>query len=233
MKNAIKVSVCILLAVILVFTSSLATFCFIKDSVYIYDLKNKKYYSAEQHEQYKLWNYFDKVPKGLSYDGVEAAELDQILQRANKNHIARVTFTEKISGKSIRTEFVFDVNEILLGGYQSNTVSLRFGTDIPSYYSSFEHMLYYHGAEYERGHEYLLFFETDEQGKTYPLGTFDKQNLTHLRYCIAPLDGEYPYIEVYPGTTRYDATHFGAESKHVTADEFAKLVINAISEAES
>ena len=232
MKKVIGISVCVLLALIIVFTSALMTFCFIKDSIYYHELYYMDPLYTEGMNSYFLpWNFYRKVPKGLSYDGVEAVKLDDILQRAKTNNIARVTFTETVRGKRTRAKFVFDINEMIVGNYHGETAELGFGTLAPSYYSIFEHMLYYHGVEYKKGQEYLLFFETDGEGKTYPLGYNSvTQNLTHYRYYIAPLDGEYPYIEVFPGATQYDATYFGAKTKYVTADEFVELFMKAVND---
>jgi hypothetical protein len=42
------------------------------------------------------------------------------------------------------------------------------------------------------------------------------------------LSGEYPSIKMFFGPVEYDATHFGAETKYVTADEFVQLFIDAV-----
>jgi hypothetical protein len=78
-------------------------------------------------------------------------------------------------------------------------------------------MLAYYGAEYEEGKEYLIIYHSNRSYRK--LG---------VPYHFAPLDGEYPYIEVYPDGTRYDATYFGAESKYVDKEEFVRLIKEAI-----
>ena len=86
-----------------------------------------------------------------------------------------------------------------------------------SYWTEYHLLLNYYGIRYEEGKEYLLITTTYRPQQSSPIKF----------YYYAPLDGEYPYIEVYPGPIRYDATYFGADTKYVSKDEFVELVAAA------
>jgi hypothetical protein len=169
--------------------------------------------TLKEHSMYEY--YFSKVPTDF------VVKTDPVELKLNVN-----VMHGKYLGKTHRQnthEFFYFINKGFLEEHKvaSKLMFVRCGFgDYAGIYSEEEdsyfcspitYMFNYYGIGFEVGKEYLVFFSSSMYG-------FGSQ------YVYAPLDGEYPYIEVYPGATRYDATYFGAESKYVSKEKFIELV---------
>lgn len=258
MKKAIKITVSIFLILALIVCSVTVTVQYTKSSMYFYDIQDIFFETDALDVLFKKcppWKYYAKFPKDISYDDVAVPSLDSVIDdmsnffdgRAFRRCLAQCTFVKKVTNDepAKRTELVFKVNGIALGEYPYEYIHLYFSRKEQSYYTELEQMLNYCDAGYEKGEEYLLFLVIDDSYNTHPQGTErvvvgqsppaagnSSSNVTELVYpsyhFITKLSGKYPYMEFYPSMERYDATHFGAESKDVTADEFVSLVKQTI-----
>ena len=227
MKKATTVFVCILLAVVIMLASSLATFIFIKDSIYVYDYHSLEHLAPNEVNMKLPWNYYSKK---VPIHGTTPTFEEIISTKANIC-AARVVYKETVRKKKPRATLIFDIKTLLYGNFEGETINLEMSRY--SYYSEFELLLYRDGAEYKKGCEYLLLFEVDADGTARPLGSeqSDGINNKHHRNYIAQLSGDYPSIKMVPGPVEYDATYFGAETKYVSADEFIELFIKAAQES--
>ena len=166
--------------------------------------------------------YFSKVPT----DFVVKTDPVELKLNVNVMHGKYLGKTHRSNGE----EFFYFINKGFLEKDKTasklmfvrcgwgNFISIYRGENDSYFCSPITYMFNYYGIEFEVGKEYLVFFV----GSRYGFGS---------QYVYAPLDGEYPYIEVYPGATRYDATYFGAESKDVSKEEFIELVSGKVNEA--
>ena len=228
MKKTVLKCVCIFFAVLFVFNIGMMVPVFLykqypiqattwfdsfKDCCFNYDSYKQRYkiYPAgviEGFEYWVPWNYFSKnteyqLLKGdmsiedvLFYSDIYYGKFEKISYSVESNE--RATFLFKHSGG--RREFVSR-------------------GCVHEFYSREELALYQAGRmEYEEGKHYLVFCSIFDNSMF--LEGDDKNKVA----VYAPLDEEYPYIEIYPGATRYDATYFGAASKDVTKEEFVELV---------
>ena len=175
-----------------------------------------------------IWDYYSKTPKWFDPKQHFSVDFWENFYSTNSS-IARARFVSEESAEN-EVSYSFYVNDWIRKERESQRrdvtltrkdlreffcYSLKdFDEIYTSYRSEYQLMLSYYGAEYEKGQEYLIIYDTGYRLKSL--------------YYFAPLDGEYPYIEVYPGATRYDATYFGAESKYVDKDEFLRLIKEAI-----
>ena len=154
--------------------------------------------------------YFSKAPR----DFVPKTEPINLDFRAN---VMRATYLGKSHRKGGKEIFYFLSNEFLVCEVEQKKIMAipsrfsyeEWGENRDFFCSPLTYIFEYYGVEFEVGKEYLVFFSA--------IGI-------HFRYVYAPIDEEYPYIEVYPGATRYDATYFGAATKDVTKEEFVELV---------
>ena len=223
MKNISKgkkafIIIGIILAVILLILDAVLILYPQEIKVWIWDIKREgtdffrfpglfKYYAP--HNYFKIDHEWNALPSTIY-------TIEAILKETT---LYDVTYCEYIRSdySSICAEYVFEDE----AGQRVGLISGRNG-----YYSIHERQLYRYGLEYEKSRSYLLFAE----GKYFYSGNRSKDVI------FAPLDGEYPYIEIYmvsetngtkvveTSSSRYDATYFGAETKYVTKDEFVSLV---------
>lgn len=163
------------------------------------------------HNEYFVfpWKYFSKEmnQQYIFQGGISC----RYLLKKSGFFIGELKGIEYSSDTTFRTSFTFGVDNGIRRCYSPNLVNYKF-------YSREELALYQAGVEYEIGKNYMVFYNID---KTANFFTGDD---TSSVLVFAPLDGEYPYIELYPDGTRYDATYFGAESKYVEKEEFVRLV---------
>ena len=261
MKKAIKITVSLFLTLSIIVCSVTLTLQYTKRSVYFYDIQDTFFETDAVDVLFKEcppWKYYAKFPKDISYDDVAVPSLDSVIDDMGnviyygevRRCLAQCTFVKKVTNDdpSKRTELIFKVNEVALGEYPYEYIHLYFTRNEQSYYTELEQMLNYCGAGYEKGEEYLLFLVIDDSYNTHPQGAErivvgqtpsaagnTLLNVTELVYpsyhFITKLSGKYPHMEFYPSMERYDATHFGADSKYVTTDEFVLLVRQAIESA--
>ena len=188
-----------------------------------------------------IWEHYSINPDWFEPERTRCMGFEEYLEEySDEICVTRATFVNE-DKSSCRSEYLFNVtgwdktkrvsmyNEayliykdipenIFYYSYQDSN-SYYIGTEIyTTHHSTYTLMLSYYDVRYEKGKEYLLL----------SLPEYMRENLSIFSggkfYYIAPLDEEYPYIEVYPGAIRYDATYFGAETKDVTKEEFVELV---------
>ena len=242
MKKTLKRSLCVFV-VIIVLVSLVISGLFVR-SIYL-SYRHDFFYSDNKNdlnewltvlEQYPLREYLNPLPSWYSVEDNYERYKDILVPEKDHMRIFLTStcpyyVTYKYSyGKILenKTVYSFDVNKRLCSCYNCydrNKIKLlcyysTLSRRNSAFYSDIECILAYYDKGFERNKEYILF----------PLSGYlspDSKDFTTARiefFAVGYLDEEYPYIAVYPGDTRYDATSFGADSKYVTKDEFIDLV---------
>ena len=245
-KRILKATLCILLIIALMAGSSAATWWITERSV----LYNEHTQSVKQNGMTFLGryctieDYYNKLPDSFDPNSLnKSTELELLLAFSkytmlynDNNIVVRATYkgTKHNPELHMRAEFRFDNEEVLWGcppGYSKIKDLMYFKSgNSYAYYTAEEYMHNYYKTGYEKGEEYLLILQYDNQivRSHYSKGMYLEQ-LDNV-FCINKLSGEYPSIKMFPGPVEYDATYFGAETKYVTADEFVELFMKAVNE---
>ena len=225
-KIVISVS-CTLLVVLIVFFSVFA-YWFSQNSMYIQDYKRSLRHSTSKDDLkpfYKPSVYYSKEPEESDIKYAQAHTPDIYFR---SYFAAHVTFILDYKNQHTRGGYAFKINKMFVKNAKvyNRSITLRSNHPNFSYYTDYEKLMFHYGIEYEEGKDYIILFSrrfNDSKPNEYNDESFDFCMLDNSVVFI-PLDEEYPYMEVYPGPNRYDATYFGASTKDVSKEEFVELV---------
>lgn len=163
-------------------------------------------------KNYPIWEYyFSKTPDWYVPLDAPSLSIDEFWYIS-----ARGTYCGMLKYSAWKDTYLFDISYTAKNIHsEQGLITINSGVKAEkAFYSEFSYYLAQNRRKFKIGEEYLLAL----------VHTLNYNQEFVGIYVFAPLDGEYPYIEVYPGAIKYDATYFGSETKYVTKDEFCDMV---------
>lgn len=188
-------------------------------SIYFLDLsvEFRKDFIGTLIYEHTILDFYSKSRSNQYYSELSESgyyQSDLILENALESKLYVVEFAYKytdITNRSRRTQYIF--NDLIT----HSKICISSSSQTGIFQSDSECWFKLYDKGFKHGEKYLLFID-ENSGDRFSLQGF----------AVGYLETDYPYIEIYPGITRYDATYFGAETKYVTANEFVRLFIDAV-----
>ena len=211
MKKGLKKALCVFLVLTLL-TLDCLVYCVSTNlaysSVFYYELKDDFWGTA--FVDYPIWEfYFSKTPSWYIPNN-ETRSLNFGGELIHCKYLGKV----RVSNGN-ETFYFKIIDELSPSYYEGDVIGITSTMNRNKqklFYSEMTYLFAQNGVKFEFGKEYIVAYQSLWG------------NLFFSNYFYAPLDEEYPYIDVYPGATRYDATYFGKDTPYVSKDVFLKCV---------